>query len=267
MQMKRGAFAAMIGLAGLLAACSSSSKSASHFDNGTAPVIVQSGSPGVTSTGGTGTSTVAAPAGPQNGPASSSPGAPGSTQSSKPGTNAKPGSTSQPAAAFAPGGVSYYTYDPGSPPPAANNDPNVAVGPVIQITPDTGVSPGASQGPPPTVAPGPVGNPSITLVQMCTVLAADGSAGDPRTVFYASTDTKVVAVATLNNLPAGTQINFVHIHGNSYTPSSTTTLKTPLKHFYIQFAAAAGQTLKTGQYRIRYYVNGQAAYDISYEIR
>lgn len=101
---------------------------------------------------------------------------------------------------------------------------------------------------------------------MATSIASDGSAANPRTVFYAASDPKIIAVATLQNLGAGTTINYVHIHGTSYTPSPTITLKQPLKHFYIQFAAAAGKTLTPGHYRIRYYVNKQPAWDISYDI-
>jgi hypothetical protein len=117
------------------------------------------------------------------------------------------------------------------------------------------------------VAAGPVNPLGITNVQFSTTLASDGSAANPQTVFSAANDPKIIAVATLNNLPPGTQINYVHIHGTCYTPSSTFTLKQTLKHFYIQFAAPAGQTLTPGHYRVRYYVNQQPAYDASYDIR
>ena len=154
-------------------------------------------------------------------------------------------------------------------------NPDISVGPPnYTIDPSTGTSPNPGGGTTPNPAPSStpacppppsVSNP-IPLVQMSTTLAADGSAAHPQTTFQASTTQKIIAVATLNNLPCGTRINYVWIHGTTYDPSQTFTLKTSLKHFYIQFAAPAGGSLTTGQFRIRYYVNEQVAYDISYQV-
>jgi hypothetical protein len=103
--------------------------------------------------------------------------------------------------------------------------------------------------------------------KMSTELASDGSAANPRLTFNSATDVKIIAVLTLQNLGPGTTIRYVHIHNGSYYPSATVTLKTGLKHFYVQYAAQPGKTLTPGHFGLRFYVNDQAAWEINYDIR
>lgn len=252
--MRRRAMACMVVLAGLGAACSSSSPGKPAAD------ALSSGPTSTATPAVTATAAGAAPA-----PSGATPTVSASA-GSKPRGSASPSArpTAAPPTAGNPQPTATAPGDPGN----GDGNGSISVGPVITLTPDTSVSTNSSPGaPPPTVAPGPVNNLGITDVQMSTSLASDGSAANPQTVFSAASDPIVIAVATLANLPAGTQINYVHIFGSSYTPSATFTLKQPLKHFYIQFKAPAGGTLPKGSYRIRYYVNQQPAYDFSYTIQ
>lgn len=266
--MKRHAVAAMVGLAGLLAACSSSPTKGSAPSPNATGVAGQSAAAGETSTATPGTTGTATAKG-STGSGSLRP--QGSTSSPTPATlkGATPGQKTTPAPGTSPG-----TNNSG--------DPSISIGPVIQLSPETAVSggtpgathPAATPSPAPTcstsgptVPAGPVNSLGITNVQFATSLASDGSAVNPRTVFSAALDPKIIAVATLNNLPPGTQINYVHVHGTCFTPSSTFTLKQTLKHFYIQFAAQSPNTLTPGHYRVRYYINQQPAYDASYDIQ
>jgi hypothetical protein len=106
----------------------------------------------------------------------------------------------------------------------------------------------------------------ITGIEMATSLASDGSAVNPRTTFSAASDPKIIAVVSLKDTVVGTTIKYVHIHGTSFTQSATFTLKKPLNHFYVQFAAPTGGTLVPGHYSLRFYVDGHEAGSISYDI-
>lgn len=101
---------------------------------------------------------------------------------------------------------------------------------------------------------------------MSTALASDGSAANPQTSFDSATVKKIIAVVTLRNTVPGDTINYVHIHGTSYTPSATFTLKKSLDHFYVQFAAQPGMNLTPGHYSVRFYLDGHEAGDTSYDI-
>ncbi len=165
---------------------------------------------------------------------------------------------------------------PPSNPIAGSASPNVPAPP----TPSPSVSPVAAIPPSPT--PSPTGCPAVTTNdtssamvqqrgitdgQMATSLAADGSAANPHLTFCSLTDPKIIAVVTLQNLGPGTTISYVHIHGTSYTPSQTYTLNKSLNHFYVQFAAPSGKALTPGHDGLRFYVNGQAAWEITYDIQ
>lgn len=206
------------------------------------------GSPGVTSTasGDTVTATVPdtpsasapAPGASDGGPASPSP------SPARKATTASP--SPAPTASRSPGGRT-------SPAPTANPSP---------FPPLPGDSPSPSTTP--ATAPSPVGR--VTDGETATSLASDGSAANPTTTFYAATDHQIIAVLSLENFGPGTTIQYVHTHNGSYTPSSTFTLKTSLRHFYVQFAAPLGGTLPTGHFGLRFYVNGQLAWTMEYDV-
>jgi len=86
--------------------------------------------------------------------------------------------------------------------------------------------------------------------------------------FSSGTDHKIMAVLGLdsNVAGAGTVISFVRIFGCKYTPSQTYTLTKPLTHFEVQFDATAGKPFAPGHYRLRFYVNKQAGWDIAYDV-
>lgn len=86
--------------------------------------------------------------------------------------------------------------------------------------------------------------------------------------FSSATDRKIMAILALNDkvAVAGTLITFVRILGCTYTPSQTYTLTKPLTHFEVQFDATAGKPFALGHYRLRFYVNKQAGWDIAYDV-
>jgi hypothetical protein len=87
--------------------------------------------------------------------------------------------------------------------------------------------------------------------------------------FSSATDRKIMAVVALNDKVAvtGTILTFVRILGCTYTPSQTYTLTRPLTHFEVQFDATAGKPFAPGHYRLRFYVNKKAGWDVAYDIR
>ena len=62
----------------------------------------------------------------------------------------------------------------------------------------------------------------------------------------------------------GAVISFVRILGCTYTPSQTYTLTKPLTHFEVQFEGG-GKPFPPGHYRLRFYLNNKAGWDITYD--
>lgn len=178
---------------------------------------------------------------------------------------APPASTPRPAASE-PSGPTEMSPAP----PSVVTPPNSQTVPVDPSTTSSPAPPSPSPSSAPSAAPdssSAINQVGVVDGQMATSLASDGSAQSPRLTFSAATDPKVIAVLTLQGLGAGTTITYVHIHGSSYTPSQTFVLNAALKHFYVQFAAPAGGTLPTGHFGLRFYVNQQPAWQITYDIQ
>jgi hypothetical protein len=57
----------------------------------------------------------------------------------------------------------------------------------------------------------------------------------------------------------------VRILGCKYTPSQTYTATKALSHFEVEFNAST-QPFTPGHYRLRFYVNNKAGWDIAYDI-
>ncbi|GAC1366962.1 MAG: hypothetical protein NVSMB32_11770 [Actinomycetota bacterium] len=107
----------------------------------------------------------------------------------------------------------------------------------------------------------------VTSLRMATAVAADGSPVGPATVFNANSTRRIVAVASLANLPAGTTISYVRYLGDKYVNAKSATLVRTSKYFYFQFDALAGKTFTPGHYRLRVYVNQRPAAEASYDVR
>jgi len=85
--------------------------------------------------------------------------------------------------------------------------------------------------------------------------------------FSSATDSRIMAVLALDDTKAvkGAVISFVRILGCTYTPSQTYTLTKPLTHFEVQFEAGS-KPFPPGHYRLRFYLNNKAGWDITYDI-
>jgi len=87
--------------------------------------------------------------------------------------------------------------------------------------------------------------------------------------FSSATDYKIMAVVGLDDKVAvkGTIITFVRILGCTYTPSQTYTIQTkPLTHFEVQFESTSSKPFPKGHYRLIFYLNKKAGWDISYDV-
>lgn len=175
----------------------------------------------------------------------------GANAGSTPGSSPRPGSTSG-SATVAPDSSTGTGVDTGS-------DPSVTIGGITRVP----GSPTPAATCDPTVPP--VQQVGIIGVQMARVDAA-GTA-QATTSFSSASDKKIIAVVSLNDHVAvtGTVLTFVRIQGCTYTPSQTYTLKRPLTHFYVEFDATT-KPFAPGHYRLRFYLNNKAGWDIAYDI-
>jgi hypothetical protein len=143
------------------------------------------------------------------------------------------------------------------------SDPSVTIGGF------TSTSGGGTPTPAPACDPTvqPVQSVGITDVQMARV----DSTGTIHLTdsFSSATDHKIMAVVGLDDKVAvkGTIITFVRILGCTYTPSQTYTLTKPLTHFEVQFQASAAKPFAPGHYRLRFYVNKKAGWDVAYDVQ
>jgi hypothetical protein len=106
----------------------------------------------------------------------------------------------------------------------------------------------------------------ITAVQTAADIAPDGSARDPRSVFNAASDHRVVAVLSISGLKAGTKLSFVRWLDGKFVDTRSTPLRAPASHFYFEFTAAQPKTFHRGTYRLRLYVDGKAAAETTYQV-
>ena len=118
--------------------------------------------------------------------------------------------------------------------------------------------------PPPTTGP----PPSITTIEMTSTLNADGSAASPTTTFDHNTATTIYCVVALRNTAAGDTIQYVHIHytANTYTRSPTLQMTQPVTYFHVKYQPPAGGTFTPGKYGFQWYLNGQLAGSITYNV-
>jgi hypothetical protein len=123
----------------------------------------------------------------------------------------------------------------------------------------------SSPSPSPSTYPSIPAKP-ITNIQMTRLVAPDGSATSPTTVFDSSQDQQVVALLTLANLDAGTKISYTRYLDNKYVNSKSAKLKKRAKYFYFTFKPKPGEKFTPGSYRMKFYVNEKAAGEISYQI-
>lgn len=95
---------------------------------------------------------------------------------------------------------------------------------------------------------------------------ATGTPQQPGSTFHASSDRTVVAVLRLADLPAGTKLSYVRYLDDKFVDSKTSTLAKTSKSFFFTFTAQSGKNLATGHYRLRLYVNEQAAWEVLYQV-
>ncbi|MHB8511788.1 MAG: hypothetical protein ACYDCC_06360 [Actinomycetota bacterium] len=106
----------------------------------------------------------------------------------------------------------------------------------------------------------------INSVQMATSVAKNGSAANPATAFKAATVRTIIAVISLENLPAGTRISYIRYLDGAFVNSKTASLTRASKYFYFKFNALNGKSFAKGHYRLRLYVNGHLAIETSYDV-
>jgi len=106
----------------------------------------------------------------------------------------------------------------------------------------------------------------IAGVEMATATKSDGSPASPASEFHRQSDHKIIAVLTLQGLPAGTKLSYVRYLDGKYVDSKSATLGAGAKHFYFTFAALTGQSLAAGTYRLRLYVNEHASREVVYRV-
>ena len=123
----------------------------------------------------------------------------------------------------------------------------------------------SSPSPSPSAYPSTPAKP-ITSIQMTRLVASDGSASSPTTVFDSAQDQQVVAVLSLPNLDAGTKISYTRYLNGKYVNSKSAALKKKAKYFYITFKPTPGERFTPGSYRMKFYVNEKSAGEITYQI-
>jgi hypothetical protein len=101
---------------------------------------------------------------------------------------------------------------------------------------------------------------------MATATNTDGSAANPTSEFHRQTDRKIVAVLTLQGLPAGTKLSYVRYLDSKFVDSKSAVITAGARHFYFTFAAVSGQTFAAGTYRLRLYVNEHASTEVVYRV-
>jgi hypothetical protein len=106
----------------------------------------------------------------------------------------------------------------------------------------------------------------ILNIQMARLVAADGSASSPTSVFDSAQDQKVVAVLTLANLDAGTKISYTRYVNGKYVNSRSAVLKKRAKYFYFTFKPKSGEKFTAGSYKMKFYVNEKSAGETTYQI-
>ena len=99
---------------------------------------------------------------------------------------------------------------------------------------------------------------------MTSTLNADGSAASPTTTFDHNTATTIYCVVAFKNTAAGDTLQYVHIHysNNTYTPSPTLQMTQPVTYFHVKYQAP----FTPGQYGFQWYLNGQLAGTIKYNV-
>jgi hypothetical protein len=97
-------------------------------------------------------------------------------------------------------------------------------------------------------------------------VAKDGSAVGTTTTFNSKTDRKIVAVLTLANLPAGTQISYARFVDGTFVDTRTSTLAAASQRFYFDFNALPGKNFNPGGYTLKLYINQKAAWELLYRI-
>lgn len=75
-----------------------------------------------------------------------------------------------------------------------------------------------------------------------------------------------MAVIALAKLPAGTKISYIRYLDGKFANSKSAVLKKAAKYFYFKFTAVPGKSIAKGQYRLRVYVNGRAAWESIYKV-
>jgi hypothetical protein len=103
-------------------------------------------------------------------------------------------------------------------------------------------------------------------VEMATATKPDGSAASPTTEFHRQTDRKIIAVVTVQDLPAGTKLSYVRYLDGKFVDSKSAVVGAGARHFYFTFAAVTGQSFAAGTYRLRLYVNERTSGEVVYRV-
>jgi hypothetical protein len=112
--------------------------------------------------------------------------------------------------------------------------------------------------------PVPPGSP-LAGVTFGTAIASDGTAQNRASTFHAASDSRIVAVVTLRDVPAGSTIGFIRYLDGKLVGSKIATLARRARYFYFEFTAQA-KGFTRGEYRLRLYVNGHFAAEAAYRV-
>ncbi len=108
---------------------------------------------------------------------------------------------------------------------------------------------------------------TITNVAMSRSITARGAAVAPKTVF-SSADPVIYAVLSLQNATQRTELSYVRYYAGKYVDSKVShPTKDGVQYFHFDWTLKPGQTRKTGNYTLNFYVNGEKAKRISYSIQ
>lgn len=120
---------------------------------------------------------------------------------------------------------------------------------------------------PATKTPVVVAKPTITAVSMGTALSANGAIAKSLTTFSPTTP-KIYAVLSLKNAVARTQLSYIRYYNGKYVDSRVSHPSIDgTSYFHFEWALKAGQTLKTGNYTLVFYVDGKKANTVNYTVQ
>ena len=109
-------------------------------------------------------------------------------------------------------------------------------------------------------------NATNTKVTMGTVLGTNGSVGDASTTF-APTTKVIYAGLTVKNVTTRTKLSYVRYYNGKYVDSKVShPSKDGVPYFHFAWTLNPGQTRKTGNYSLAFYVNGKKTQTATYTL-